>query len=414
MVIAAGPRVAADVVVEQEETERAAGRRSRRLEGLGPSMIRRMGLRNLALHGPGRAINLAGGIPDFAPPEALLRAAAEAVDADCHQYPPPAGIPALQQAIARVREPLHRVPIDPETEITVACGATESLAAALLAVTDPGDEVVVVEPAYDGYPAACRLVGAVPRFARLRPPGWRLDGDELRRAFGPRTRAVILNTPHNPTGRVLTPGELEAVARCCREFDAVAIADEVYEHLVFEGQHRPIAALPGMRERTITISGASKSFSVTGWRLGWLIAEPGLSEAVRAAHDLLTVGAAHPLQVALTAALSLPPEYYRRLAAEYRARRDQLLQGLRELGFAAGAPEGAFYVLAGHAELGAEGDLALAERLVERAAVAAVPISSFYDAPHEVPALVRMTFAKRAQTIERALAGLRAAVAGAA
>jgi len=376
-----------------------------RLAGLKPSLIRRMSLRCRELHGE-RAIDLAGGIPDVAPPQELLDAAAAAVAGDWHQYPPPPGPIGLRSAIARSREPLHGHPIDPELEVTVTCGATEAMMAALLAVTDPGDEVVVVEPAYDAYAADCQAAGAAARFVALRPPSWTLDPDEVAAAAGPRVRAVVLNTPHNPTGRVLSEAELAGVARLCQERDLVAIADEVYEHLVYEGVHRPLAALPGMRERTITISGASKSYSVTGWRVGWTIAAPRLSEAVRTAHDLLSVGAAHPLQVALTAALELPPGYYAELAAGYRARRDLLLGGLRELGFEAATPAGAFYVLAGHPALGARGDVALAEQLAERAGVATVPISGFYaDAAH-APPLVRLTFAKRASTLEAALEAL--------
>lgn len=386
------------------------GRRSLRLDGLAPSMIRRMTLLNLARWGPERAVNLAGGIPDGAPPPELLAAAGAALGADCHQYPPPEGTAALRAAIASRREPLHGAPIDADACVTVTCGATEALMAALLAVTDPGDEVVLLEPAYDAYAAACQLAGAVPRPLRLRPAGWELDPSELAAVFGPRTRAIVVNTPHNPTGRVLTDAELALIAEHCREHDAIAVCDEVYEHLVYSGRHRPLAALPGMGERTITISGASKSFSATGWRLGWAIAAADLTNAFRAAHDLLTVGAAHPLQVALTAALALPPAYYDRLAEDYRGRRDLLLAGLHDLGFEATAPEGAFYVLAAHPGLGAADDVGLARALVERAAVATVPISAFYHRPGGAPPLVRLAFAKREETLERALGNLRSAL----
>lgn len=393
----------------------AAGVVGTRLAGLKPSLIRRMSLRCRELHGE-RAIDLAGGIPEGAPPPELLAAAAAALAGDWHQYPPPPGPIDLRRAIAGSRGPLHGHPIDPETEVTVTCGATEAMMAALLAVTDPGDEVVVVEPAYDTFAADCLAVGAVARFVALRPPTWGLDADELAAAVGPRTRAVVVNTPHNPTGRVLTGAELAGVAALCRERDLVAIADEVYEHLVYDGVHLPLAARPGMRERTITISGASKSYSATGWRVGWTIASPLLSAMVRAAHDLLTVGAAHPLQVALVAALTLPGSYYANLAAGYRARRDLLVAGLRDLGFDAAAPEGAFYVLASHPALsagragGVGGDVALAELLVERAGVATVPISGFYAHPEAAPPLVRFTFAKRASTLEAAVDALRTAV----
>ncbi|HXM58505.1 MAG TPA: aminotransferase class I/II-fold pyridoxal phosphate-dependent enzyme [Candidatus Dormibacteraeota bacterium] len=383
--------------------------RATRLAGLRPSLIRRMSVRCRELHGE-RALDLAGGIPEGAPPPELVAAAADALAGDWHQYPPPPGPLSLRRAIARSREPLHGHAIDPELEVTVTCGATEAMMAALLAVTDPGDEVVVIEPAYDAYGADCRAAGAVARFVRLRPPSWSLDAGELAAAVGPRTRAVVVNTPHNPTGRVLSEAELAGVARVCRERDLVGIADEVYEHLVYDGAHRSLAAQPGMRERTITISGASKSYSATGWRVGWAVAPPPLTATLRAAHDSMTVGTAHPLQVALTAALELPPAYYAELAAGYRSRRDLLVGGLRELGFEAEAPEGAFYVLAGHPELGAAGDVALAERLVDRAGVATVPISGFHARPESAPPLVRLTFAKRTSTLEAALEALRSAV----
>jgi aspartate/methionine/tyrosine aminotransferase len=367
-----------------------------------------MSLRCRERHGE-RAVDLAGGIPEGGPPPGLLAAAEAALAGDWHQYPPPPGPLALREAIARCREPLHGHPLDAEREVTVTCGATEAMMAALLAVTDPGDEVVVVEPAYDTYAAGCRAAGTVDRRVTLRSPGWTLDPDGLAAAVGPRTRAIVVNTPHNPTGRVLTGAELAGVAAVCVERDLVAIADEVYEHLVFDGVHRPLAALPGMRERTITVSGASKSYSVTGWRVGWAIAAASLTDAVRAAHDALTVGTSHPLQVAMTAALGLPATYYEELAASYRARRDLLVGGLRELGFEAESPEGAFFVLAGHAELGAGGGLALAELLADRAGVATVPLSGFYADAGRAPALVRLTFAKRADTLEAGLDALRRA-----
>jgi aspartate/methionine/tyrosine aminotransferase len=358
-----------------------------------------------------RAVDLAGGIPEGGPPPELLEAARAALAGDWHQYPPPPGPLALREAIARSREPLHGHSLDAEREVTVTCGATEAMMAALLAVTDPGDEVIVVEPAYDTYAAGCRAAAAIDRRVALRRPGWTLDPGALEAAVGPRTQAIVVNTPHNPTGRVLTGPELDGVARLCVAHDLVAISDEVYEHLVLDGVHLPMAALPGMRERTITISGASKSYSVTGWRVGWAIAAAPLTGAVRAAHDALTVGTSHPLQIAVTAALGLPAAYYEELAAGYRARRDLLVGGLRELGFDAASPEGAFFVVAGHPELGAGGGLALAELLADRAGVATVPLSGFYADAEQAPALVRLTFAKRASTLEAGLEALRRAFA---
>src|SRR5438105_6702593 len=232
--------------------------------------------------------------------------------------------------------------VDPETEVTVACGATESMIAAMLAAVDPGDEVIVFEPFYENYGPDCILSGAVPRFVALRPPDWNFDPDELRRAFSPKTRAIVINTPHNPTGKVFSLAELELIAGLCQEHDALALTDEIYEHLVYDGRHLALATLPGMAERTITISGASKTFSVTGWRVGWLIAPPALTAGIRKVHDFLTVGAAHPLQIAVATALGFPEAFYDSLQEEYRERRDTLVRGLREIGFECRAPAGAY------------------------------------------------------------------------
>jgi aminotransferase len=297
--------------------------------------------------------------------------------------------------------------IDPETEVTVSCGATEAMIAAMLAAVDPGDEVIVFEPFYENYGPDCILSGAVPRYVTLRGNDWSFDPEALRRAFNSKTRAIVVNTPHNPTGKVYSQAELELIAQLCIEHDAIAITDEIYEHLVFRGRHISLATLPGMRERTITISGASKTYSVTGWRIGWLIAPPDLSAGIRKVHDFLTVGAAHPLQVAIATALELPASFYVDLLGDYQERRDAIVSGLRECGFDVQAPDGAYYVMAGIEKFGFDDDVAFARHLIEKAAVATVPASSFYHEPSQGRHQVRFSFPKKIDTIERGLAALR-------
>jgi aminotransferase len=372
------------------------------------SVIREMTRLNLALHGPEKAINFAQGFPDFDPPAELVEAAQRALADGYNQYALTWGAPQLRRAIAtKYAGQLHRE-IDPDTEVTVVCGATESMIAAMLAVLNPGDEVVIFEPHYENYGPDCILSGAVPRFVALQPPGWDLDEAELRRAFNRRTRAVVVNTPHNPTGKVMSRRELELVAQLCQEHDAFALTDEIYEHMVYTGEHVSLASLPGMADRTITISGASKTYSVTGWRVGWLIAPAPLTAGIRKVHDFLTVGAAHPLQVAVADALAFPPSYYDALLEEYRGRRDLLVSGLRETGFEPLVPDGAYYVMAGIGGLSREDDVAFARHLIETVAVATVPGSSFYSGdPSRGRSQVRFSFPKRLETIERGIAALR-------
>jgi aminotransferase len=373
------------------------------------SVIREMTRLNLALHGPERAINFAQGFPDFEPSPEIVEAAQEALAAGgaYHQYATTWGAPALRQAVARKKSAEWGLPVDPEREVTVACGATESMMAAMLATVDPGDEVIVFEPFYENYGPDCILSGASPRYVALRPPDWGFDEDELRAAFNERTRAIVVNTPHNPTGKVYRREELELIAELCQRHDAVAITDEIYEHMVFEGEHISIATLPGMRERTITISGASKTYSITGWRIGWLIAPPELTSGIRKVHDFLTVGAAHPLQIAVAAALGFPPSFYDALLEEYRERRDVIVRGLREVGFQPNPPAGAYYVMAGIEGLTDRDDVAFAHWLVETAGVATVPGSSFYADRELGRRLIRFSFPKRLATIERGLDALR-------
>jgi aspartate/methionine/tyrosine aminotransferase len=371
------------------------------------SVIREM-TRLAQLHG---AVNLSQGFPDFPAPAEVKEAARRAVAADINQYAITWGARSLREAIAAKQERLYGLRVDPEREITVTCGSTEAMIAALLAVLDAGDEVVVFEPFYENYGPDAILSGAQPRFVRLRPPDWSFDPDELARAFGPRTRAVVVNTPNNPTGKVFTRAELETVAELCRRHDALAITDEIYEHILYDGAvHVPMATLPGMADRTITINGMSKTYSVTGWRVGWAIAPPVLTSAVRKVHDFLTVGAAAPLQEAGAAALALPESYYRDLAQAYATRRARLVAILERAGFVVYRPAGAYYVMTETTGLGWDDDVAFARHLIETVGVAVVPGSSFYQDPKDGRHQVRFAFCKKEETLaeaERRLARLQ-------
>ncbi|MDH5643770.1 MAG: aminotransferase class I/II-fold pyridoxal phosphate-dependent enzyme, partial [Gemmatimonadota bacterium] len=306
------------------------------------SVIRKM-TRIAMEHG---AINLAQGFPNFPAPQLLKDAAAKAIQDDVNQYAITWGAPRLRNALAAKYEQWYGMPVDPESELTVCCGATEAMAATLLAIVDPGDEVIVFEPFYENYGPDAVLCGATPVFVDM-PLEGELDLDALGEAFSDRTKAVIVNTPNNPTGRVLTEKELSGIAELCMRFDAYAVTDEIYEHIYYEGTHIPMATLPGMRERTITVSGASKTFSVTGWRIGTIVAPAAVTDAIRKVHDFLTVGAPAPLQQAVASALEeLGPTYYEGLSRSYKERRDLLVSGLAEVGFKVTPPAGAYYVLA--------------------------------------------------------------------
>jgi aspartate/methionine/tyrosine aminotransferase len=363
---------------------------------------------NLELNGPERAVNFAQGFPDFDTDPRIVEAAARALRDGHNQYATTWGVAALRKGVARKQSVAWGRDVDADREVTVSCGATEAMIAAMLAAVDPGDEVVIFEPFYENYGPDCILSGAIPRYVALRPPDWTFDPDELRKAFGSKTRAIVINTPHNPTGKVYTHAELELIAELCIAHDAIAITDEIYEHLVYEGEHISLATLPGMADRTITISGASKTFSVTGWRVGWLIAPPVLTAGIRKVHDFLTVGAAHPLQVAVAAALELPASFYVELRGDYLERRDAIVAGLVECGFEASAPRGAYYVMAGIGRWGFDDDTLMARHLIERAAVATVPASSFYHDPALGRGHLRFSFPKRLETIERGVQALRA------
>lgn len=347
------------------------------------------------------AVSLAQGFPDFACPPELKVAAAGAVNADLNQYAITWGAKPLRDAIAAstvAHFPAHG-PIDPETQVTVTCGATEAMVAAMLGLLDPGDEVIVFEPYYENYGPDAILAGAVPRYVTLHEPDWSIDEAELRAAFGPRTRGLVLNSPHNPTGKVFSRDELALIASLCVEHDVIAFTDDIYEHLVYEGEHIPLATLPGMADRTVEIHSMSKSYSVTGWRIGWTIAPPDLSVGIRRVHDFLTVGAAAPLQAAAVVALGFPPAYYETLVADYRARRDLLLPILRSVGFRASDPAGAYYVMTDIRDLTDEDDVTYAMRLIRDPGVAGVPGSSFFSRPELGRTKLRFAFPKRTETL---------------
>jgi len=372
------------------------------------SVIREM-TRLAMQHG---AINLSQGFPDFPAPAEIKEAAREAIASDVNQYAITWGARDLRQTIAAQFTARHGVPVDPERDITVCCGSTEAMISSMLAVVDPGDEVVIFEPFYENYGPDAILSGARPRFVRLRPgPGegkfgaakWSFDPEELASAFGPATRAIIVNTPNNPTGKVFAREELEIIRDLCVRWNALAITDEIYEHILYDCvRHVALASLDGMRDRTITINGLSKTYSVTGWRVGWAIAAPDLSGAIRKVHDFLTVGAAAPLQAAGAVALRLLPAYYERLAAAYRERRDFTLEFLERAGFRCFRPAGAYYIMTDISNFKFADDLECARFLVEKAGVAVVPGSSFYQNPADGARQVRFAFCKRRETLDAA------------
>jgi len=376
---------------------------ARRTHGFRESVIR--GMSRLAREH--RAINLAQGFPNFAAPEMLKEAAARAIRDDINQYAITWGAQTLREAIARKYQRWYGLESDPEREITVTCGATEAMISTLLALVDPGDEVIVFEPFYENYGPDTILADARPVYVPLEP-GQPLDLDRLAAAFSPRTRAIIVNTPSNPSGRVLTRAELGAIAELCVRHDALAVTDEIYEHIRFDGDHVPIATLPGMRGRTVTISGASKTFSVTGWRIGWIIAPAELNDAIRKVHDFLTVGAPAPLQEGVAAALDgLDGAFYDGLTAMYRGKRDLLFAALVDAGFRCRAPEGAYYILADFTGLGPAGDdTAFAVWLSREIGVTPVPGSSFYREGGG-RSLVRFVFCKTEDILVEAARRLR-------
>jgi len=377
---------------------------SDKVEHFTESVIREM-TRQAMLHG---AINLAQGFPDFPAPPEVKRAAVEAIASDVNQYAITWGAPNLRNAIARQMKAAQAITVDPETEITVCCGSTEAMIATLLALCNRDDEVVIFEPFYENYGPDSILSGAKPVFVKLHPPAaqngdWTFDERELRTAFHKRTKAIVLNTPNNPTGKVFNRDELELIRDLCVEFNVLAITDEIYEHITYDGtQHISVASLEGMAERTVTINGLSKTYSVTGWRVGWAVAPPAITNAIRKVHDFLTVGAPAPLQEAGAQALGLPASYYQSLASGYTARRDRIMPALAEAGFRCYRPRGAYYVMTDIRGFGFADDVAFTKYLVQEIGVAAVPGSSFYNHPEEGAQQVRFAFCKRGETLDRA------------
>jgi aminotransferase len=349
------------------------------------------------------AVNLAQGMPDFPAPSEIKDAACRAIHNDCNQYAITWGAKSLRDAIAEHALWHLGLRVDPETEITVTCGSTEAMLVALLSLINPGDEVILTQPFYENYWPDCALAGALPHFVPLRPPHWRLDPDELAAAFNDKTKAIILCNPNNPTGTVFSRADLESVAALCRKWNVIAITDEIYEHIIYDGRrHLALAGLEGMRERSVTISGMSKTYAVTGWRVGTIIAPPRLSYAFRQVHDFVSIGAAAPLQEAGALAYRFPRLYYAQLSADYQARRDRLSKVLSDVGFEFEPPEGAYYIMAGISAFGATSDVDFSRFLVRNIGVATVPGSSFFQDKDLGRPYVRFCFCKRDATLDEA------------
>ena len=377
--------------------------RSDRTTGFQESVIRDMSRRAIKYG----AVNLAQGYPDFPAPELVKRAAMGAIDDDINQYANTWGAKPLRNAISRKYREFYGLEYDPESEITVCCGATEGMIASLLAVTNPGDEIVVFEPFYENYRPDALLCGAVSRLVTLYPPQWSFDPDELRAAFSSRTKAIILNSPNNPTGRVFTREELTCIAALAQEFDTLVITDEIYEHILYDGaRHIPMASLPDMRSRTLIVNSMSKTYSVTGWRIGWVMAPADLADAVRKVHDFLTVGAAAPLQQAGAEALSMPRSYYDGLAQSYARKRDLILSQLDAAEIDYYPPKGAYYVLCDITKFGFRNDIEFTRHLIENVGVACVPGSSFFSDPARGSQIIRFCFCKKEETLLEAGARL--------
>jgi len=353
-------------------------------------------------------VNLAQGFPDFPAPAEIKEAALKAIRADLNQYAITWGEPNLRQAIAEKFAWYNGVTIDPETEITVCCGATEAMVSSLMAVVNSGEEVVVFEPFYENYGPDTILCDAKPRFITLHEPDWHFDEKELTKTFSDKTKAIIINTPNNPTGKVFSREELQFIADLCLKWGALAVTDEIYEHILYDGEkHISIASLPGMRDQTITINSISKTYSLTGWRVGWAIAPSRVTDSIRKVHDFLTVGSPHPLQEAAATALRIDRSYYKTLAKGYEERRDSLSRALDEAGFRIYRPNGAYYIMTDVKHFGFSDDVAFALYLVEKFGIATVPGSSFYSRPSLGATKIRFCFPKKRETLEQAAEKLR-------
>lgn len=372
---------------------------AKRTHGFTESVIREM-TRLADSHG---AVNLSQGFPDFPAPDVVKEAACTAVLDDVNQYSVTWGSPAFRSAIAEKFAQVYGVPVDSDTEVTVCCGSTEAMVSTLLAVVDPGDEIVIFEPFYENYGPDALLSGATPRYVTLREPDWTFDPDELASAFNNRTKAIIINTPNNPTGKVFSRDELTTIARLCQQWGVLAITDEIYEHIVYDNvSHVPMSTIDGMADQTVTISSLSKTYSVTGWRVGWAIAPAWLTAGIRKVHDFLTVGAAAPLQAAGVTALELPGDFYADLIAGYARRRTLLLEILERHEFTCYPPQGAYYIMTDINQFKYDNDVEFARRMVTDVGVAAVPGSSFYHDPLLGRNQVRFCFCKRDETLQEA------------
>ncbi|MCG3117556.1 MAG: aminotransferase class I/II-fold pyridoxal phosphate-dependent enzyme [Candidatus Manganitrophus sp. SA1] len=347
--------------------------------------------------------NLSQGFPDFESPKEIKEAAIVAINKDYNQYPVTFGEPELREAISKKALHYNGIQCDPSSDITVTCGSTEAMIATLKAIINPGDEIIVFEPFYENYGPDGILSGATPRYVTLNPPNWSFSLDELEKAFNERTKAIVINTPNNPTGKVFSRNELEQIAALCIKWDTYAITDEIYEHILYEGRHISLATLPGMKERTITINSISKTYSVTGWRVGWAIADKKITQRIRKVHDFLTVGAPTPFQHAAAVALFFPEEYYQNLRSHYQEARKFLVDLLQKVGFQCSYPQGAYYVIADMrhlmAELGVKDDFSFSKKLIEVTGVATVPGSSFYSVPEKGRTQVRFCFCKKWETM---------------
>jgi aminotransferase len=373
---------------------------SKKADSFTESVIREM-TRLAQMYG---AVNLAQGMPDFPAPAEIKDAACNAIQENINQYAITWGSKRFREAIAEKTKRYLGLTIDPEKEVTVTCGSTEAMIASLLAVIDPGDEVIIFEPFYENYGPDVILSGAIPRYVTLHPPDWNFDSDELAAAFNNKTRAVIINTPNNPTGKVFNRQELQCIADLCLKWDVLAVTDEIYEHILYDGNtHCAIATLEGMSERTITINGLSKTYSVTGWRIGYAIASAALTSGVRKVHDFLTVGAAAPLQEAGVKAMGLPDSYYSELASAYQARRNLLLAGLNCAGLSSFVPQGAYYIMSDISNVSSKNDIAFTEYLVREVGIAVVPGSSFFRDPASGSRYIRFCFCKKDSTLQAAM-----------
>ena len=375
---------------------------ARRTATFTESVIREM-TRIATMHS---AVNLAQGFPDFPMPDLMKDAACTAINGNVNQYAVTWGAPVLRQAIAEKYRRWYDMEVDADRDVTVTCGATEAMATVFMALMEPGDEVIILEPFYENYGPDAILAGAHPVFVPFERPDWTLDADRLRKAFTSRTKAIIVNTPHNPTGRVLSREELSLIADLCIEHNAWAITDGPYEHMVYSGHHHEIATFPGMRERTITISSLSKTYSCTGWRIGWIIAPPAQTGPIRKVHDFLTVGAPAPLQTAAAVGFAFDAEYYNHFTLDYRVRREFLASVLREQGFEFSLPEGAYYIFADFSKLSGLDDVTFAKWMTQEIGVATVPGSSFYARKEDGRNFVRFAFCKKQETLDDAAARL--------